>query len=101
MGPTGSPETSVLNPLTLRNNTEDKRIQIEGNGNLQIMADQKKLENVEYFKYLGSMITNHAKPASDTESRFAMEKATFNWKKTSHVFKPSSLSETRFLVFGF
>jgi hypothetical protein len=27
----------------------------------QIMVDQKQLENVEYFNYLGSMITNNAR----------------------------------------
>ena len=28
---------------------------------LQIMIDQKRPENVEYFKYLGSLITNYAR----------------------------------------
>ena len=28
---------------------------------LQIMIDQKQLENVEYFSYFGSMITNDAR----------------------------------------
>ena len=33
MGPTESPETSVLNPLTSRNNPEGGRIQFNGGGN--------------------------------------------------------------------
>jgi hypothetical protein len=28
---------------------------------VQIVIDQKQLENVEYFNYLGSMITNNAR----------------------------------------
>jgi hypothetical protein len=41
---------------------------------LQIVVHQKQLENVEYFKYLGSMITNDARYAREIKSKIAMEK---------------------------
>jgi hypothetical protein len=40
------------------------------------------MENVECFKYLGSVITNDGKCTCETESRIAMAKAAFNKKKT-------------------
>jgi hypothetical protein len=46
---------------------------------MKIMIDQKQLENVEYFNYLGSMITNDA--------RIAMAKAAFNKKKNLFTSK--------------
>jgi hypothetical protein len=48
---------------------------------IKIMIDQKQLENVEYFNYLGSMITNDARCTREITSRIAMAKAAFN-KKT-------------------
>ena len=45
---------------------------------VQIMLDQKQLENVEYFNYLGSMITNDARCTREIKSRIAMTKAAFN-----------------------
>jgi DNA-directed RNA polymerase specialized sigma54-like protein len=48
---------------------------------MKIMIDQKQLENVEYFNYLGSMITNDARCTSEIKSRIAMVKAAFNKKK--------------------
>jgi hypothetical protein len=42
---------------------------------MKIMIDQKQLENVEYFNYLGSMITNDARCTHEIKSRFAMAKA--------------------------
>jgi hypothetical protein len=48
---------------------------------LQIMVDQKQLENVEYFNYLGSMITNYARCTREARSRIALTKAAVN-KKT-------------------
>ena len=47
-----------------------------------IMIDQKQLENVECFKYLGSIITNDGKCTCEIKSRIAMAKAVFNKKKT-------------------
>jgi putative lipoic acid-binding regulatory protein len=48
---------------------------------IQIMIDRKQLENVEYFNYLGSMITNDARCTREMKSRIAMAKAAFNKKK--------------------
>jgi hypothetical protein len=56
-----------------------------GNGCLpfpvKIVIDQKQLENVESFKYLGSMFTNNGKCTCEIKSRIAMAKAAFNKKK--------------------
>jgi hypothetical protein len=49
---------------------------------LQFMIDQKELENVEYFNYLGSVITNDTRCTRGIKSRNAMAKAAFNRKKT-------------------
>lgn len=46
-----------------------------------IMIDQKQLENVERFKYLGSMLTNDGRCTCEIKSRIAMAKAAFNKKK--------------------
>ena len=46
-----------------------------------IMIDQKQLENVECFKYLGSMLTNNGRCTCEIKSRIAMAKAAFNKKK--------------------
>jgi hypothetical protein len=48
---------------------------------IKIMIDQKQLENVEYFSYLGSMLTNDAMCTREIKSRIAMAKASFD-KKT-------------------
>jgi hypothetical protein len=48
------------------------------------MIDQKQLENVEYFNYLGSMVTNDARCTREIKSKIAMAKAAFNKKKTLH-----------------
>jgi hypothetical protein len=42
---------------------------------IQIMIDQKQQENVEYFNYLGSMLTNDARCTGGIKSRIAMAKA--------------------------
>ena len=47
-----------------------------------IIIDQKQLENVECFKYLGSMLTNDGRCMCEIKSRIAMAKAAFNKKKT-------------------
>jgi hypothetical protein len=46
------------------------------------MTDQKQLENVESFKYLGSILTNYGRCTCEIKCRFAMAKATFNKKRT-------------------
>jgi len=45
-----------------------------------IMIDQKQLENVEYFKYLGSVLTNDGRCTCEIKSTVAMAKAAFNKK---------------------
>jgi hypothetical protein len=50
---------------------------------VQIMIDQKQLENVEYFSYLGSMIMNDARCTYEIKSRTAMTKAAFNKQMTT------------------
>jgi hypothetical protein len=47
----------------------------------------KKLENVESFKYLGSMLTNDGRCTCEIKSRIAMAKAAFNKKKTFFTSK--------------
>ena len=42
----------------------------------------KQLENVECFKYLGSILTNDGRRTCEIKSRIAMVKAAFNKKKT-------------------
>ena len=65
-----------------------KILRISGEAStLQIMIDQKQLENVEYFKCLGSMITNNTRRTCEIESRTAMAKATLNMKKTLFTSK--------------
>jgi hypothetical protein len=43
--------------------------------------DQKQLETVEYFSYLGRRITNDARCTLDIKSRIAMAKAAFGEEK--------------------
>jgi hypothetical protein len=45
------------------------------------MIDPKQLENVESFKYLGSILTNDERCTCEIKSRIAMEKAAFNKKR--------------------
>jgi len=46
------------------------------------MTDQKQLENVEYFKYLGSILTNDGRCTCEIKCRIAMAKAAFNKTRT-------------------
>jgi len=48
---------------------------------VKIMVDQKQLENVEYFKYFGSMLTNDGRCTCEIKCRIAMVKAAFNKKR--------------------
>jgi hypothetical protein len=45
------------------------------------------LENVEYFNYLGSIITNGERCTREIKSRIVMAKAAFNKKKTFFTSK--------------
>jgi hypothetical protein len=46
------------------------------------MIDQKQLENVESFQYLGNILTNDGRCTCEIKCRIAMAKSAFN-KKTS------------------
>jgi hypothetical protein len=54
---------------------------------IKIMTDRKQLENVEYFNYLGGMITNDARCTREIKSRIIMAKATFKKKRTLFTSK--------------
>ena len=49
---------------------------------VKIMIDQKQLENVEFLKYLGSILTNDERCMCEIKSRITMAKAVFNKKHT-------------------
>jgi hypothetical protein len=51
------------------------------------MIDQKHVENVEYFNYLGSMITNDTRSTREIKFRIIMEKAASNKKKNLFASK--------------
>jgi biotin synthase-related radical SAM superfamily protein len=53
---------------------------------MQIMTDQKQEENVAYFTYFGSIITNCARCTREIKSKTSMAKAAFI-KKT---FSPTN-----------
>jgi len=48
---------------------------------IQIVKDQRQPENVEYFNYFGSMITNDARCTWEIKSKIAMAKTAFKKKK--------------------
>jgi hypothetical protein len=45
------------------------------------------MENVDIFKYLGSMLTNVGRCNREVKSRFAMAKAAFNKKRVLFISK--------------
>jgi hypothetical protein len=49
---------------------------------VKIMIDQKQLQNMESFKYLGNILTNDGRCTCEIKCRFAMDKAAFNKKRT-------------------
>jgi hypothetical protein len=49
---------------------------------VKILIEQKRLENVESFKYLGSILTNGGRCTCEIECSIAMAKAAFNKKRT-------------------
>jgi hypothetical protein len=46
------------------------------------MVDQKQLENLEYFNYLGSVITKDARYTCEIKSRIVLVETAFKKKKT-------------------
>jgi hypothetical protein len=46
-----------------------------------IKIDQKQLENLKCFKYLGSILTDDGRSTCEIKSRIAMAKVAFNKKK--------------------
>ena len=48
---------------------------------VKIMIDQALLENVESFKYLGSILVNDGRCTCEIKCRIAMAKAAFNKKR--------------------
>jgi hypothetical protein len=44
------------------------------------MTDKEQMENVEYFNYLGSRITNTARCSCEIKSWISIAKAAFNMK---------------------
>ena len=54
---------------------------------ITITIDQKQLENVKCFKYLGSMLTDDGRCTCEIKSRIAMAKAAFNKKKNLFISK--------------
>jgi hypothetical protein len=51
-----------------------------------IKIDQKQLENVKCFKYLGSLLTDDGRYTCEIKSRIAMAKAEFN----KRIFLPEN-----------
>jgi len=48
---------------------------------VQIIVDQKEVENVDYFSCLDSLITNDARSTCEIKCRIAVAKAALNKKK--------------------
>ena len=61
------------------------------------MINQKQLENVESFKYLGSILTNDGRCACEIKSKIAMAKAAFN-KRRAHFTSTVDLELRKKLV---
>jgi hypothetical protein len=60
---------------------------------VKIMIDQKQLQKVESFKYLGSILTNDGRCTCEIKCRIAMAKAAFN--KMRALFTSTLDSELR------
>jgi hypothetical protein len=54
---------------------------------VQILIDQKQLENMEYLNYLCSMTTKDARCTREIKSRIAMAKPAFSKKKSPFTSK--------------
>jgi hypothetical protein len=51
------------------------------------MIDQKQVENVESFKYLGSMLKNYGQCTCEIKSRIALAKGALNKKRAVFTSK--------------
>ena len=49
---------------------------------MQIKIANRKLKEVDYFKYLGGVLRRDGYWISEMKMRIAMVKEAFNWKKT-------------------
>jgi len=56
---------------------------------VQIMMEQIQLQNVEYFKYFGSMIANDARCTCEIKSRISTEKKEHSTKRR-RLFSPAN-----------
>jgi hypothetical protein len=61
------------------------------------LMDEKQLENVESFKYLGTMLTNDGRCTCEITSRIGTEKVAFN-KKMAPFTSKMDLERRRKLV---
>jgi hypothetical protein len=64
------------------------------------MIDQKQLENVESFKYLGSMLTNDGRCTCEIKSMIAMAKAAFNKNRALFTGKMNLELRKKLVKFG-
>jgi hypothetical protein len=64
---------------------------------VKIMIDEKQLENVESFKYLGSILINDGRSTCEIKCRIARAKAAFN-KKRDHFISTLDLELRKKLV---
>jgi len=64
---------------------------------VKIIIDKKQLENVESFKYFGSILTNDGRCSCEMKCRIAMAKAAFN-KRRTHFTSTLDLEKRKKLV---
>jgi hypothetical protein len=64
------------------------------------MIDEKQLENVESFKYLGSMLTNDGICTYEIKSRIAIAKAAFNKKRALYTSKMNFDLRRKFYIWS-
>ena len=78
----------ILRRRIAKNVDETKVISISRKTSpLQIMTDEKQLENVEYFNYLDSKITNDARRTREIKVKAAMVKQYTTGRK---LFSPAN-----------
>jgi hypothetical protein len=65
---------------------------------VQILLDQKQLENLEYLNYLCSVITKDARCTRELRSSIALAKPSFNKKKKNPFISELELNLRKKLV---